>query len=107
MIALYRCGPPVSRYYLSIIPYRAPDMTDTKARRGAGRPRVFTTDAALDKAVRLFWQRGSEATSLAQLVADTGAAAARLFAAFATKDRKTVVSGDRVSVSVEFRGRPT
>ena len=60
-------------------------MTDTKARRGAGRPREFNTDAALDKAVRLFWQRGYEATSMADLVAETGVAAASLYAAFDNK----------------------
>ena len=60
-------------------------MTETKARRGAGRPRAFNTDAALDKAVRLFWQRGYEATSMADLVAETGVAAASLYAAFGNK----------------------
>ena len=53
--------------------------------RRAGRPRVFDTDAALDKAVRLFWQRGYEATSMADLVAETGVAAASLYAAFDNK----------------------
>lgn len=60
-------------------------MTETRARRRAGRPRVFDTDAALDKAVRLFWQRGYEATSMADLVAETGVAAASLYAAFDNK----------------------
>ena len=60
-------------------------MTETKARRAAGRPRAFDTDAALDKAVRLFWQRGYEATSMADLVAETGVAAASLYAAFGNK----------------------
>ena len=60
-------------------------MTETKVRRGAGRPRAFDTDAALDKAVRLFWQRGYEATSMADLVAETGVASASLYAAFDNK----------------------
>ena len=46
---------------------------------------MFDTDAALDKAVRLFWQRGYEATSMADLVAETGVAAASLYAAFDNK----------------------
>lgn len=60
-------------------------MTDCKTRRGVGRPRTFDIDAALDKAVRLFWQRGYEATSMSDLVEELGVAAASLYAAFGNK----------------------
>lgn len=60
-------------------------MTDRQPKRSAGRPRTFDTNAALDKAVRLFWQQGYEATSMSDLVTELGVAAASLYAAFGNK----------------------
>ncbi len=56
------------------------------ARRSRGRPKVFDRDAALDKAMALFWQHGYEATSMAHLVAATGAKAPTLYAEFTNKE---------------------
>lgn len=51
-----------------------------------GRPKVFDREAALDKALNLFWTHGYEGTSLADLVAATGAKAPTLYAEFANKE---------------------
>lgn len=56
------------------------------ARRSRGRPKVFDRDAALDKAMALFWQHGYEATSMAHLVEITGAKAPTLYAEFTNKE---------------------
>ena len=55
-------------------------------KKSRGRPKVFDRDAALDKAMKLFWQHGYEATSLADLVEATGAKAPTLYAEFTNKD---------------------
>ena len=50
-----------------------------------GRPREFDTDAALEKAMRLFWAKGYEGTSLADLTETLGISRPSLYAAFADK----------------------
>ncbi|MGL5601368.1 MAG: TetR/AcrR family transcriptional regulator [Silvania sp.] len=60
---------------------------DTRCvKKSRGRPKVFDRDAALDKAMTLFWQHGYEATSLADLVEATGAKAPTLYAEFTNKE---------------------
>lgn len=52
----------------------------------AGRPREFDRDVALAKARDLFWERGYEGVSMADLVGAMGIASARIYAAFASKE---------------------
>lgn len=49
------------------------------------RPKQFDPDAALQKALELFWERGYEATSMADLVEHLGLARASIYATFGSK----------------------
>lgn len=66
------------------VPIEAPDKTRTS--RARGRPRAFDREAALAQAMRLFWQKGFEATSIADLTAVMGIASPSLYAAFGSKE---------------------
>jgi TetR/AcrR family transcriptional regulator, copper-responsive repressor len=55
--------------------------------RPRGRPRQFDRDAALETAMRLFWTRGFEATSIHDLATAIGINAPSLYAAFGDKKR--------------------
>ncbi|ORM81910.1 TetR family transcriptional regulator [Pantoea deleyi] len=61
-------------------------VQDCEVKKCRGRPKVFDRDAALDKALTLFWTHGYEGTSLADLVAATGAKAPTLYAEFVNKE---------------------
>lgn len=67
-------------------------------KKSRGRPKVFDRDAALDKAMKLFWQHGYEATSLADLVEATGAKAPTLYAEFTNKEGLFRAVLDRISI---------
>ncbi len=59
-------------------------LATTVAKR-RGRPPSFDRDAALDRAMLLFWQHGFEGTSIAELTAAMGITPPSLYAAFGDK----------------------
>ena len=54
--------------------------------RPRGRPRAFDREVALAKATRLFWTKGYEATSIAELTDVLGIGTPSLYAAFGSKE---------------------
>lgn len=65
-----------------------PQDTSTTTSRGRGRPREFDMDKALDKAVRVFCERGYHATSISDLTSAMELASGSVYKAF--KDKRAV-----------------
>lgn len=52
----------------------------------AGRPRTFDREDALQKAMMVFWEKGFEGTTMAELIGVIGMKAPSVYAAFGNKD---------------------
>ena len=61
-------------------------MTPTAAPPSRGRPRQFDPDEVLDQLLRVFWEKGFEATSISDLVEATGLNKSSLYNEFGSKD---------------------
>lgn len=81
--------------------------------RTRGRPRAFDREAALTRAMRLFWLKGYEATSISDLTEAMGIGSPSLYAAFGSKEalyREALRHYARTyeaSVWAGFRAAPT
>ncbi|WP_410012391.1 TetR/AcrR family transcriptional regulator [Sodalis sp. C49] len=76
-----------------------------KTAKGPGRPKQFSRECALDKALELFWRHGYEATSMSDLVAATGAKAPTLYSAFGNKEGLFRAAAERYIALYAERGK--
>lgn len=68
-----------------------------RSTRPPGRPRAFDPELALERALRLFWEKGYEGTSLSDLTEAIGINRPSLYAAFGDKESLFLKALDRYS----------
>jgi len=69
--------------------------SDMKSGKPLGRPRSFDRDAALERAMRVFWRQGYDATSVSDLTHAMGINPPSLYAAFGDKERLYLAAVER------------
>ena len=67
-----------------------------------GRPRNFDRNLALDQAMRVFWEKGFVATSMADLTSAMGIAPPSLYAAFGSKESLFAEALDRYEAKLRI-----
>ncbi len=63
------------------------DLSEKSGPAALGRPRQFDLDAALDRAMLLFWRKGYDGVSISDLTEALGVARPSLYAAFGNKEQ--------------------
>jgi AcrR family transcriptional regulator len=67
--------------------------------RKTGRPRTFDADTALDKAMKVFWEKGYEGSSLPELTEAMGMNRPSLYAVFGNKENLFRMALERYSAT--------
>jgi len=90
---------------------KSPAPASAATRRPRGRPREFDRDQALARAIAVFWSKGYEAASLADLTKAMGINPPSLYAAFGDKENLFIEAVHRyhenVRQSCPYAGEPT
>jgi len=83
----------------------APECKSGKApRKPRGRPLSFDRDAALETAMHVFWERGYEAASIADLTAAMGITPPSLYTAFGDKEQLFLEAIERYALGYGSAG---
>ncbi len=84
---------------------RAPETKPAKApRKPRGRPLSFDRDAALETAMHVFWERGYEAASVADLTSAMGITPPSLYTAFGDKEQLFLEAIERYALGYGSAG---